>query len=332
MSGVPSSRASAPINFIFRSHRAIMRYGRILMSAALLLAVAACGDDAGVTPGGAPDPAALARIINVGTDWGTVDFSFVDRVENLPTFKGVAFRGNSGVYQRIDPPGQRMARLFPFSTNLDTTRIDLLGDLNLNLAANGRYTLIYAGRADAGAPEAERHRLVVLEDPAALPTPTGNNVAIKVLHAVPGVAAVDVYMVPVDSAGAPLPADWQASPRVAVGGFLQQSAYVNVPARNVPRAAGTANQQYRFVVTAAGAATPLITTNPGILGSPAPIAGQIGFGTVGPQPGVQIPGSVLTAVVSPGHTENARGGTTAALRTPAVFLVVDKPLNVQPAQ
>jgi hypothetical protein len=330
MSGAPGFPAPAPINFIFRRHRAIMRYGKILMSAALLLTVAACGDDDGITPGGAPPPAAVARIINTGTDWGTVDFAFVDQVSNLPTFKGVAFRGNSGGYQRIDPSGQRLARVFPFSTNLDTTRINLLGDLNLNLAANNRYTLLYAGRGAADAPQAERHRLAVLEDPPTLPTPTGNNIAVKVLHAVPGVAAVDVYMVPVDSAGAPLPATWQTSPRVSVGGFLQQSAYTNVPARNVPRAAGTAAQQYRMVVTASGSATPLITANPGQLGSPAPIAGQIGFGTVGASPGVQIPGSVMTAVISPGHTQNARGGGTAALRAPTVFFVVDKPIDVTP--
>jgi hypothetical protein len=301
-----------------------MRYGKIFLSGALLLALTACDDD-GITAGGTPPPGAATRVINVGTEWGTVDFRFYDIVENLPTFLGVPFRGVSGVYQRVEP-GTRQMRLFPFSTNPDTTSMSLLGDLSLPLAGDGRYTLLYAGAGATGA-EGDRHRVVVLSDPQVLPSPAGNNIAVKVIHAAVGVGNVEVRMVPVDSAGAPLPANWRETQAITVN-YLNQTDYVTMPARNVPRAAGTAAQQYRAVVALPGAATPLFAANAGQLGAPAPGPGAIGHGTVGPSPGVQIPGSVLTAVVSAGHVQNARGGGTAAARAPTVFLVVDKPLNV----
>lgn len=292
-----------------------MRYRNLLKYIIPLVAIAACGDNSGVTEPGTPEPTARVRFINAGTDWGTVDLRFVDRVENLPTLQGVAFRGHSGVYTPV-LAGSRPARVFPNSTNPDTTQIRLI-DETINLAADTRYTLVYAGRASATAPAAERHRLAVIQDPLELPTPPAGQIAIKALHVAAGTGNVDVYVVPVASATAATPADF-ATNNVAVVrniAFLNQSGYVNVPVR--PTAAGAL---YRLVVTPAGSTTALFAATPNVPGAASTVA------TVGPQPGVQISGSVLTAVIAPGSTPGTRQSTTAN-QTPTVVLFIDKALN-----
>ncbi len=168
-----------------------MRYGNLVMCAVSLLAVAACSDPSGVNEQPDPGPVALVRFINAVPDTGTVDLRFVDRVENLPTLQGVAFRSTSGFYQRVEP-GSRAARIFPNSTNPELTKIFLV-DTTVPLAADTRYTLVYAGRARAGAPAAEGHRLAVIEDPRDPPTPPANQIAIKALHVAVGTGNVDVY-------------------------------------------------------------------------------------------------------------------------------------------
>jgi len=293
-----------------------MRYGKLLLCVVPLLAAAACGDSDGVTVNPPPGPAATVRFINTGTDMGTVDLRFVDRVENVPTLQGVAFRSASGMYQRVEP-GARAARVFPNSPNLDTTRIFLI-DETINLAPNTRYSLVYAGRAAASAPAAERHRLAVITDPelGTLPSPPASSIAIQALHTVVGVGNVDVYVVPVDSLTQPTPANWATSN----AGVLQNvpflgkaGAYLTVPVR-------PANRFYRFVVTAAGQTTAIFAATPNQPGAAATVP------TSGPQPGVRIGGSVMTVVIAPGSTPGTRG-SVAANQTPSVFLVPDKVLN-----
>jgi hypothetical protein len=282
------------------------------------LAVAACKDDSGITEVGPPAPAALVRFINAGVDTGTVDLRFPDRVENLPTMLGVAFRATSGGYQRVGA-GTREVRVFPYSTNINLTSIRLV-DTTVPLQADVRYTMVYAGRARAGAPAAESHRLAIIEDPAA-PTPPAGQIAIKALHTAVGTGNVDVYVVAVASATEATPANFVTN-NVAVlrnVPYLAQSAYVNVPVRPA-----TAGALYRLVVTAAGSTTPVFAVTPNQPGAVSTVP------TVGPQPGVQIGGSVLTAVIAPGATPGTREavatGATANI-TPTAFLLVDKVLN-----
>lgn len=286
-----------------------MRIRKFLLAALPLLVLSACDDD-GSNPPADLGPNAPMRFINVVRDTGTVDFRFIDRVENMPSFQGVAVRGASGVYQSHGA-GNRNTRLFPSDNNIDVTSI-ILKDTTLTIAANNRYTFVYAGRAATN-----EDVLAVFEDPATLPQP-GADIAIKVLHAAHGIDAVDVYVVPVASATAATPADFATS-RVAViqnVGYLSQSAYINVPVRPTSE-----TPLYRFVVTAPGSTTVLFATTPNVPGEPAP-AGA----TYGPQPGVQIAGSVLTAVIAPGTIEDTRGSATAN-QTPGVFLLVDKALE-----
>lgn len=277
-----------------------------------LLAFAACDDD-GITGPRSAEPQAVVRFVNVVTDTGTVDLRFIDRVENLPTLLGRAFRAHSGGYQRT-AAGERPARVFPTSTDPVLTQI-MLVDTTLNFAVDGRYTIVYAGRANGN-----QDRLAVLEDPAAIPAPAAGSIAIKVLHAAFGTGSVDVYAVPVDSVNMATPADWQTNAiTVATGvNYLAQSAYFTAPVRPT---AGL--RFYRFVVTAAGSTTPLFAATPDLAGAAAPAGASYG-----PQPGVQISGSVLTLVVAPGSVPGTRQSATSN-QTPTAFFMIDKTLDPQ---
>ncbi|CAN5822502.1 hypothetical protein BH23GEM6_BH23GEM6_09030 [soil metagenome] len=292
-----------------------MKYRKLFVCALPLLLMVGCSDDDGITPGRAVPPAATVRFVNATVDTGTVDLSFVDIVENLPTLKGIAFQSHSGGYQRVQP-GTRAARVFPNSSDLNLTQVRLV-DTNLNLAANTRYTLVYAGRARSGAPANEAHRLHVIEDPATPPTPPAGQIALQALNAAVGVGNVDVYIVPVASATADTPADFATNNagRLNNVAFLgKANAYVNVPAL-------TGTMLYRFVVTAAGSQTPLFATTVNQPGVAAPAGASHG-----PQPGVRIAGSVMTAVVLPGSTPGSRQ-STATNQNQTVALLIDRVLN-----
>jgi len=283
-----------------------MRYGKSIIPVALLLVIAGCDDDGvSVNP---PEPSALVRVVNVNVDTGTVDFRFIDRVENLPTLLGVPFASSSGMYQPV-APGSRPLRVFPYSNDIDVTRV-MLYDGQVTLEVDRRYTFIYAGRASTGDDE-----LVVLEDPEP-PTPPDGQIALKALHGAFGTGPVDVYIVPVESESDPTPDDFATSNAGVIRnvGYLQQSSYVNVPALT-----GTA--LYRFVVAATGSTAELFASTPNRPGIPTP-EGQI----YGAQPGVRVAGSVLTVILAPGTIPGTRGSTPAN-QAPSLFVVPDKPLD-----
>jgi hypothetical protein len=289
-----------------------MRYRKLLICT-MFLTFAAC-DDSGVTGPQSRGETAPVRVLNAVVDTGTVDFVFIDKVENLPTFREVPFRGHSGVYQGVSA-GSRPLRIFPNSTNAALTST-ILVETDVNLEPNGRYTLVYAGSAGSN-----QDTFVAFEDPTTLPTPAAGNIALKALHAAFGTGNVDIYVVPVDSTAGATPADFQTSAvRVLTSiAYLTQTAYVEVPVR--PSAAGP--RFYRLVVTAAGSPTVLFAATPNLPGS-LPPAGT----TYGASPGVQIPGSVLTIVVAPGAMPNTRSAT-ATNQSPTAFFVIDKALDPQ---
>jgi hypothetical protein len=281
-----------------------MRYSKYMLFF-LAAALAACDDD-GVTVNEV-GPAALVRFINAVPDTGTVDLRFIDKVENLPTLQGVAFRAGSGGFQRADV-GSRNAVVFLNSTNVTATATRLV-ESTLDLAADTRYTLVYAGRATGN-----QDQLAVIND-VAPPTPPAGQIAIKVVHAAVGTGPVDVYIAPATSGANNVDPIANAVTVIRNVGYLAQSGYVNVPVR--PTSGETL---YQFAVTAAGATTVVLSGRPNLPGAPASVS------TTGPQPGVQIAGSVLTALVLPGSVPGTRQSTTAN-QTPTVSLIVDKALN-----
>lgn len=279
-----------------------MRYGKFMLLGLAALGALACDDDSGVTPPREIPPAALIRFINAGPDTGTVDFRFVDHVENLPTFLGVPFRGASGAYQRLERVGTRPVRVFVNSNNIELASTVLV-DESITLEANRRYTIVYAGRASEGQDE-----LVVLEDPFELPTPAEGNIAVRALHVAVGMGPVDV--------GIRASTDTAVTvARIEGVAYLRQSAYTTLPVLS-----GTA--LYRFDVEEAGTGARLFSATPNLPGVPAPVGA-----TYGPQPGVRISGSVLTAVIFAGATEDSRAADQGVSTSPTVSLLIDKPLN-----
>jgi hypothetical protein len=280
----------------------MMKSYKILTLGLAVVALAACSDDDGVVGPAREEPKALVRFINAVPDTGVVDFRFIDNLENLPTFLGVPFRASSGVYQSVGV-GTRPVRVFPNSSDPVAAQRFLI-DTTITLTAGSRYTFIYAGRARGNA-----DRLAVIEDDATLPAPAAN-IAVRTIHAAVGTGAVDVYVAN-SGAADPIAAKVGQFPNVA---YLGKTAYANLPVRT-----GT-GALYLFGIASAGAATTSFSATPNQPGIPTP-AGQL----TSPQPGVQIAGSVLTAVVFPGATAGSPAAT-AANQTPTVVLFIDKAL------
>jgi hypothetical protein len=282
----------------------------------------ACNDKSGISDPVTPAPAATIRFINAVVDTGTVDFRFIDKVENLPMLLGVAFRGTSGFFTRVTP-GTRPVRIFVNSTDPAETQKRLI-DTTITLAADKRYTLIYAGAARGNA-----DRLVVIEETTPPPTPAAGTVALRVLNADPGRSAADVGFaisdtvkpaVAPDTALKPAPARTVYAPlstTLANVPYLAYSPYATLSA--LP--AGGRDSLYQVQVATAGSGTVAYRALTTQRGAPPP-AGA----TYGPQPGVQIAGSVLTAVLLPGATPGSKAATTSN-QTPTVIVLVDKVLN-----
>lgn len=269
-----------------------MRYGKLLWLVAPLMAVSACTDDDGVTVQPPPGPAALVRFINAVPDQPVVDLRFVDKVENLPMLQGVPFAGGSGMYQRVTP-GERATRVFPNSPDVNVTKTRLI-DTKLNLVAQSRYTLLLTGMVGDGT-----HSLEVLQDPAVINRAPAGQISIQLLHAAVGVGEVDVYLVPVATDTTSTPANFvdAAVAKISNVGYLERVEYMNVPVRPAQNPDMTNLSLYRFVVTAAGSTVPLFAATPNQPGAMPPADA-----TYGPQPGMTVEGSVMTAVLFGGDS------------------------------
>ena len=302
-----------------------MRFKTMLVFGLAAMGAGACKDKSGITDPRTLDPAATIRFINAVVDTGTVDFRFQDKVENLPMLLGVPFRGTSGFFTRVSP-GARPVRIFVNSTDPVETQKRLI-DTTITLVADKRYTLVYAGAARGNA-----DRLVVIEETTPPPTPPAGSVAIRALNADPGRTSADVAFAitdttkPPSGTGADTVPVRPAPPRTVYATlattisnvpYLTYSPYVMLSA--LP--AGSRDSLYQFQVSTAGSGTIAYSVMPTQRGAAAP-AGS----SYGPQPGVQIAGSVLTAVLLPGATPGSKAATSSN-QTPTVVLLVDKVLN-----
>jgi hypothetical protein len=289
-----------------------MRFRNLVLLAIAATALSACEDETGVTGPRQLEPAALVRFINAVADTGTVDLRFTDRVENLPTLQGVPFRGSSGVYQRVIP-GARPTRIFPNSTDPAFASLRLI-DTTVTLEANKRYTLVYAGQA-----RGNQDRLVVFEDPLDLPAPPAGNMAIRALHAAVGTGSVDVHIAPdraVNDTLKPRPDPIATSAaRITDVTYLELTPFVNVPIRP----SSDTLPLMTFGVTPTGSTTLSFGSRSTLTGAASTVS------TVGPLPGIQIAGSVLTAVIFPAGTTGSPSGSVST--TPAVILIPDKALD-----
>src|SRR5215213_8927946 len=135
------------LNLLGRSSP-FMTFSKVLLLAMVVGVVAGCDDDGklGVVE---PGPVAQVRFINAVPDTGSVNFRFVDNLENLPTFLAVPFRGGSGLYQGITP-GSRAMRVFPLDTTVAGASTRLV-DTTFTFQANQKYTIVYVGQTKAPA-------------------------------------------------------------------------------------------------------------------------------------------------------------------------------------
>ena len=267
-----------------------MKFYKALPLAAVAVLATACGGDSGSIGTVEPGPVAQVRFVNAAPDTGAVNFRFVDKLENLPTFLAVPFRGGSGLYQGIEA-GPRAIRVFPLDNTVAGASIRLV-DTTFTFQPNQKYTIVYVGRTKAPAGDAAADRLLIIPD--TLPTPGAGNIAVRVIHAAPGTGPVDVYIG--KNGLAPVTATVAKISNVA---YLGHSAFATLPIRP----AG-ADSLYSFAVTAAGSTTPLFTSTPNEPGAPI-------SGSVSAQAGVQISNSVLTVIVFPGATAGTRAATTS---------------------
>jgi hypothetical protein len=284
-----------------------MKLSKLLLLGLATVAVAGCDDDGDL---GVVNPSNLAfiRYVNAVNDTGALAFRIVDEpVENLPTFINVAFRRASGAgYQGI-AAGDRQVRVFPVSTNPAVASQRLI-DQSVSFVAGQHYTLLHVGSARAADGDPTADRLLVIEDD--FPAPGAGNIAVRGLHAAPGYGLVDVYVgvsntdplaAPVTS---PIPVE-----------FGQASAYATLPVRPAPPAA---DSLYAFSVVPSGVGAAVVTATPNQ-------AGTAPSGSVSAQGGFRVENSVLTAVFFDAAPDGSVPFATAANRTPAVGILIDRP-------
>ena len=295
-----------------------MRFKTMLALCLAALGASACKNDNGITDPTKLAPAATVRFINAVVDTGTVDFRFQDKVENLPMLLGVPFRGTSGFFTRVSP-GARPLRIFVNSTDPVEAQKRLI-DTTITLAADKRYTLIYAGAARGNA-----DRLVVIEETTPPPTPPAGMIAIRALNLDASRPSADVAfsetdtLVPKTPPATPTPRnEGPVDATIPGAAYLTYSPYVTLS--KLPLT-GAKDSLYRVSVSTAGSGTVAYSVIATQRGATAPAGASYG-----PQPGIQIAGSVLTAVILPGATAGSKAATSSNL-TPTIVLLADKTLN-----
>ena len=183
----------------------------------------------------------------------------------------------------------------------------VLIDETITLNNGSRYTLVYAGSARGGSDV-----LQVIEEPAQLPTPAAGQIAGRVRHAAVCTGAVGVFVGPPGAGTTPA----NGNPVTDQTGKISNVAYLSMsPFTTLPVRSGTTNPVYTFGVAAAGSTTPLFLASPNLRGTASTIP------TAGPLPGVQIAGSVLTAVVFPAAPAGSPAGGTAGSAATVVVVV-----------
>jgi hypothetical protein len=263
------------------------------------LILAACnGQDTGVTVTDL-GPLAYVRFVHAVPDRGPITGRWVDKVENwvgTPTSGaalGISYRAVTP-FQGVSA-GSRHFRLFPSTTNLDSTQM-VLADVTSDLAANTYYTFLFTGyRTCNGATPAEQ----VVRITETHPTIGAGQYALRVITAAPGFTAnQDVYIT--STATAALPATptfsnvaYSVDP--AALSATTWSTFATGPAFIRAFNTGTA--------TATLAAASVVAP-----GTPTTV------NTANPFPSTQTAGSALTAFIFP-QARTAACGTTGAIAT-----------------
>lgn len=269
-----------------------MRLSRLLMLPVATLAIAACGEDDGVTVNTRP-PLGGVRFVNAVPDMLPMDIRMVDQVEwsassvNASNATGLAYRGAT-IHWPTEAKARRI-RVFPTSTDIAVTSRVLL-DTTITIEANRNVTYMLVPGVRAGAPNAnsatDSVRFIMIDD--AVPALTGNQIAARAVNAgvAPGLAA---YLTASTSTAISGAATWSVATPFGAG-----AAYVT-------RDTGT------FAVRAARSDAPTTA----IASATAP-AGAPESGLVGALAGFRAAGSAMSAYVFPRACPTVTGSLTAA--------------------
>ena len=172
-----------------------MRLSRLLLLPVATLAVAACGDDDGVTVNTRP-PLGGVRFVNAVPDMLPMDIRMIDQVEwsassvNASNATGLSFRGAT-IHWPTEAKARRI-RVFPTSTDIAVTSRVLL-DTTITIEANRNVTFMLVPGVRANAPNAnsatDSVQFVMIDD--AVPALTADQIAARAVNAgvAPGVAA-----------------------------------------------------------------------------------------------------------------------------------------------
>ena len=252
--------------------------------------LAACSKDTGPTINDV-GPRARVRVINAVPDTGAMDYKFVDSVE-APIELGLVFRAASGYLPY--KTGARRFRAFAASQVPAIVFGAPIIDQVVNLEVDKYYTIIHVGVSNTAGGTGDS--LIVLTD--TLPTLgfLAGGVAIRGVHAIPGVGAVNVFTTRTVAAALP------ATPAFANLAYGRTSGYI------------------RLATPDSVAARVQVAATPATVLSALAQVGLAGTSQLNPIGGSRIAGTSMSAVAFPAGL-GARSTGTAT--TPSVIWFVD---------
>ena len=253
--------------------------------------IAACSKDTGPTIN-TLGPRARVRVINAVPDTQSMDYRFVDSVE-APIELGLVFRGASG-YQPFKV-GTRRLRAFAASQNPAIVFGAPILDKEIVLQVDKYYTIIHVGLANTTGGTGDS--IIVIQDSIPTLGQLGAGIAVRGVHAIPGVGSVDVFTTRTVAAALP------ATPAFAGLTYGKTTPYIKFAAPDSVAA--------RISVTGAA---------PAVVLTALAMVGQAGTTQLNPIGGSRVAGTSLSAVAFPAGLGARSTGTATA---PSVVWFVD---------
>lgn len=234
-------------------------------------------------------PTAGVRFLHVVPDTGSMDFRFVDLVENSAHYN-MAFRASANFYYKNARAGQRHLRIFMTGTTAAVAST-VVKDTVVTLEAGKRYTFLMWGNARAGSNPPMR--LTMIEDDPADP---GASIAMRVIHAAATHGALDVRQYP-------------------NGGTVPGAAtWANVAPLSVSTYATAATGSKRINVQPAGGGATLFADALALAGVAATV-------DIEAAPGTTVAGSAVSNIIVP---RSVAGSSAASVTTPGMISAWDR--------
>jgi hypothetical protein len=235
-----------------------------------------------------PDiPTAGVRFLHLAPDLGSVDFRFVDLVENSAHWN-MAFRASANFYYKNARAGERHLRIFRASSSQEIAS-QVLFDERVTLEAGKRYTFLIWGYS-AGTPAM---RFAMIEDN---PDDPGNSIALRIVNAAVTHGPLDIRHYP-HAGTVPTAASW-----------------ANVAPMTVTTYLTAATGQRRINVQPAGGGTALFADALALVGVAATI-------DIEAAPGTTVAGTAVSNFIVP---RSVAGSPAAPFTTPGMISAWDR--------